>query len=283
MNLRVLVRVAEVSAVLVLVALLGINGPRIWDEVQLRTGAGLPERSLPAMEIVAHRGDLDLYPEDTLEAIVAATETGADGIEFDVHRSADGTWWVTHDPTLDEDTTGAGHISQLSDAEIASAVVDGGFGFDPQRHVGLRIATLQSVLHALQAWNGDLYIDLQHAETGQVSEIILLLAGRPATILCRSAADAASVAGEPDVHAISRRTLLNAVPYLNGWLVDAHGEVTPDRVAASDLPYVTFVDERDYATDEGPLLRRAWASNVSAFLTKHLGEALRVRGELSTR
>ena len=52
------------------------------------------------MLIVAHRGDLDHFPEDSAEGIVAAAALGVDGIEFDVHQTADGVWYVIHDSTL---------------------------------------------------------------------------------------------------------------------------------------------------------------------------------------
>ena len=273
---RILAAVAAGTAI----SLALLIAPGLWDEVQLRTGVGLPQRTAPAMEIVAHRGDLEHFPEDTLEAIVAASQTRADGIEFDVHRSADGTWWVIHDPTLDATTSGSGRISQLSDDVIGSAVIDGGFGFDPTRHVGLRVATLRSVLAALEGWSGDLYIDLQHAESGDVSGIVALLDGRVATILCRNATDAAAVARVEHARVLCRRSVDEADSYVNGWLVDAHAEVTPDRAAASHLPYVTFVAEGEFGRDESDLLRRAWASNVRAFLTKRLSAALDFRERL---
>jgi glycerophosphoryl diester phosphodiesterase len=47
--------------------------------------------------IVAHRGACRVAPENTIEAFVAAKELGADGVELDVHRSADGVLVVHHD------------------------------------------------------------------------------------------------------------------------------------------------------------------------------------------
>ena len=61
-------------------------------------------------QIVAHRGASREAPENTLAAFAKAIEIGADMIEFDVRRAADGTLVVSHDrvrkaahvPTLDD-------------------------------------------------------------------------------------------------------------------------------------------------------------------------------------
>ncbi|HEX7069277.1 MAG TPA: glycerophosphodiester phosphodiesterase family protein, partial [Rhodothermales bacterium] len=233
-------------ALIVIAAGIGIglglyNAPVLWAEVQLRTGLGLPERSAEPMMIVAHRGDLDQYPEDTLEAILAAANAGADGVEFDVHRSASGTWWVIHDPTLDATTTSTGRIAGLPDEAIASSLIDGGFGFNPARHGGLHPSRLTDVLAALRDSSVELFIDMQHAESGDVAEILTVLAGRPATILCRNADDARGVTlARANVGAYAR-LFVDPEPYLAGWLVEAHSELTPEWAASTTLPFVTYV------------------------------------------
>lgn len=50
---------------------------------------------------LAHRGDWSTAPENTLAAFHAAERAGADMIEIDVRRTADGVAAVVHDPTLD--------------------------------------------------------------------------------------------------------------------------------------------------------------------------------------
>jgi glycerophosphoryl diester phosphodiesterase len=49
---------------------------------------------------IAHRGGTGLWPENTLEAFERAIELGVDGIELDVHLSADGKLVVHHDERL---------------------------------------------------------------------------------------------------------------------------------------------------------------------------------------
>jgi glycerophosphoryl diester phosphodiesterase len=51
--------------------------------------------------VLAHRGACRAAPENTIEAFVRAREQGADGIELDVRRSADGELVVHHDARTD--------------------------------------------------------------------------------------------------------------------------------------------------------------------------------------
>jgi glycerophosphoryl diester phosphodiesterase len=52
---------------------------------------------MPPIEIIAHRGASRERPENTVAAFTRAVELGADGIELDVHLSADGVLIVHHD------------------------------------------------------------------------------------------------------------------------------------------------------------------------------------------
>jgi glycerophosphoryl diester phosphodiesterase len=50
---------------------------------------------------LAHRGDWSEAPENTVAAFRAAARAGADMVELDVRRTADGGVAVVHDPTLE--------------------------------------------------------------------------------------------------------------------------------------------------------------------------------------
>ena len=50
--------------------------------------------------VIGHRGASAAHPENTLEAFAGAAALGADWVELDVHRSADGVGVVHHDATL---------------------------------------------------------------------------------------------------------------------------------------------------------------------------------------
>jgi glycerophosphoryl diester phosphodiesterase len=53
------------------------------------------------MLVLAHRGANRLAPENTVPAMQEAVDRGADGVEIDVHRSADGVLVVRHDADPD--------------------------------------------------------------------------------------------------------------------------------------------------------------------------------------
>jgi glycerophosphoryl diester phosphodiesterase len=68
--------------------------------------------------VFAHRGSAHEAPENSLAAFVEARRLGADGVELDVRRSADGALVVHHDPVID----GVGPIAQLRVVDIPDRV-----------------------------------------------------------------------------------------------------------------------------------------------------------------
>src|SRR4051794_17373011 len=68
------------------------------------------------MFVLAHRGANRLAPENTLPAMAGAVDAGADGVELDLHRTADGALVVRHDAD-----TPAGKIGELSLDELRVA------------------------------------------------------------------------------------------------------------------------------------------------------------------
>jgi glycerophosphoryl diester phosphodiesterase len=101
-------------------------------------------------QVFAHRGGCALGPENTIAAFDLGMAAGADGLELDVHLSADGVAVVCHDDTLDRTTSGSGRIRARTAAELAAMdagcrFVDGAGGF-PFRDRGVGVPTLREVL-----------------------------------------------------------------------------------------------------------------------------------------
>ena len=71
--------------------------------------------------IVAHRGDTQSAPENTLPAFANAIKKGADGIELDVHLTEDGQLVVHHYFGLGTTTSGSGLLIEKKLAEIKQA------------------------------------------------------------------------------------------------------------------------------------------------------------------
>lgn len=67
-----------------------------------------------------HRGASAYAPENTIESFVMACEMGADGIELDVHLSADGRLMVSHDDKIDRCSDGTGSIAAMTFDELRS-------------------------------------------------------------------------------------------------------------------------------------------------------------------
>ena len=88
---------------------------------------------------IAHRGASLAAPANTLAAFDKAVELGADGIEFDVHLSADSVPVVIHDFTVDGSTDGHGRVADMTLAQLRR--LDAG--------AGEHIPTLEEVLAAM--------------------------------------------------------------------------------------------------------------------------------------
>lgn len=66
----------------------------------------------------AHQGGAREAPSSTLFALRQAVAGGADGLELDVHATADRVVMVCHDATVDRTTPGSGAIAQLAFADL---------------------------------------------------------------------------------------------------------------------------------------------------------------------
>src|SRR6185503_6864057 len=103
----------------------------------------------PRPQVFAHRGGCDLGPENTIAAFDIGMSTGADGLELDVHLSADNVLVVHHDRTLDRTTDATGPVAARTADELAR--VDAGYRFArggdfPFRGRGIGVPTLREVL-----------------------------------------------------------------------------------------------------------------------------------------
>lgn len=68
--------------------------------------------------VYGHRGCTEGFVENTIEAFVEARRLGADGVEFDVRRSADGALVIHHDA----DVAGVGMIHEHPVADLPAEV-----------------------------------------------------------------------------------------------------------------------------------------------------------------
>ena len=75
--------------------------------------------------IYAHRGASAIHPENTLRAFRHALAIGVDGIELDVHATADGIPVVIHDRDVGRTTDGAGYVDEIAAGAARDASMPG--------------------------------------------------------------------------------------------------------------------------------------------------------------
>jgi glycerophosphoryl diester phosphodiesterase len=88
---------------------------------------------------IGHRGAKGHLPENTLASFRKALDLHCDGIELDVHLSADGEIIVIHDETVDRTTDGKGYVKDLSLSQLKHLKIDGTY----------EIPTLSEVIDAV--------------------------------------------------------------------------------------------------------------------------------------
>lgn len=116
-----------------------------------RQDATIIPRMLP--EIVAHRGDAEHFPENTLPGFESSWRRGLSHVELDVQVSADGVPFVIHDSALERTTRGTGDVRLLMSGQLDG--VDAG---EPARfgraHAGTALPRLSAVVELMAGYPG---------------------------------------------------------------------------------------------------------------------------------
>ena len=95
-------------------------------------------------EIVAHRGDAEHFPENSLPGLEAAWRNGLRHAEFDVQLSADGIPYVIHDARLERTSHSTGDLRLMKSGQL-----DGVDASEPRRfgsrHAGTHLPRLTAI------------------------------------------------------------------------------------------------------------------------------------------
>jgi glycerophosphoryl diester phosphodiesterase len=225
--------------------------------------------------ILGHRGASANAPENTMRAFRLALEQGADGVELDVQRSADGVPIVIHDPTLDRTTDGAGLVASLSWADISRV-----------RSRGEPVPRLEEVAAWAAETGAWLNVEIKTAGVEQAAVDAILGAG-VAERTVFSSFDAASVREVGRLAPDARRYLLTETwshAVLAGAReVGAGGICLADAAAtapalealkAEALPVVVWT------VDEPERMEQLYRAGVAAVITNRPAVAARVRRAL---
>ena len=102
-------------------------------------------------EIVAHRGDAEHFPENSLPALESAWRHGIRHAEFDVQLSADGVPYIIHDASLRRTTTSTGDLRMMMSGQLdgVDACEPGRFG---RSQAGTHLPRLTAVAELMAAF-----------------------------------------------------------------------------------------------------------------------------------
>jgi len=104
----------------------------------------------PVPQLVAHRGYMQRYPENTWTALEAALQAGACWLEFDVQLCSDDRFVLMHDDNLQRTAGIDTNVLTAASHELTASV------HEPQRFGGRYAPTavplLEAVLEQLSAW-----------------------------------------------------------------------------------------------------------------------------------
>jgi glycerophosphoryl diester phosphodiesterase len=131
-------------------------------------------------KIFAHRGSSEQYAENTRAAYLQAIADGADGLECDIHLTADLKLICFHDFDLDRTSTGTGHVADHTLEELLRLDFSSWRGVTiPPEYGGVadQLLTLDALIDLMREAGRplDLAIELKHPSPfGQTLEDELL-------------------------------------------------------------------------------------------------------------
>ena len=140
----------------------------LWGSVGLNGNLHWPlRRPYTPVGVIAHRGSARFHKENTLEAFTLALESGADGVELDVRRTADGVAVVHHDPEV----PGAGPLHTLRAGDLPAWV--------PTLEAALAACAGAAVDVEVKNVPSEPGFDPDEALAGEVAELVAAVTGSP--------------------------------------------------------------------------------------------------------
>jgi len=106
------------------------------------------------IRVVAHRGDQQNFPENSLEGVQSCIEMGVDMVEVDVALTKDSVIVLFHDKTLERTTNGVGKLENWTYDSIQSLYLKDRFG----KLTSYKVPTLEQLMN-LTKGRMDVFID----------------------------------------------------------------------------------------------------------------------------
>ena len=217
------------------------------------------------MLIAGRRGDVARWQENTIPSLLSAAELGADAIEFDLRRSASGSFYLLHDAAVDRTTDGSGLISGMPDDRVRQLRIDGGLGYRSQ--VGLTVPELREALGALSNYRGLLLFDVKdgaEAHTAIVRIIHEFELNLRSLIKCDTAEEVRAVRSAGQIPTYG--------PYGTG--ADMASTASPLPWSAWFLPIDVSAIQESWTGDETAEIDRARRWGVRIYITNDLPNAI---------
>ncbi|WP_063828435.1 glycerophosphodiester phosphodiesterase family protein [Runella zeae] len=126
------------------------------------TPASLPQTQHKFV-VIAHRGNHQHVPENTLASYEDAIKAGTDYVEIDLRTSKDGVLMIHHDATVDRMTDGKGLVKDLTWAELSALNIKKNQPSDAHSY---RIPTFKEVLKLCKG-RIHIYLDFKEADVAQ--------------------------------------------------------------------------------------------------------------------
>ncbi|MGG3047279.1 glycerophosphodiester phosphodiesterase family protein [Bacillus anthracis] len=111
-------------------------------------------------KMIAHKGMMNLAPENSIPAFELAGRYGFEFIECDVSVTLDGVLIINHDSTVDAMTNGTGTIANMTYDQILSLLVDA--GANVKMYEGTKLCTLEDVLKIAVKYNAIPFVELKN-------------------------------------------------------------------------------------------------------------------------
>jgi glycerophosphoryl diester phosphodiesterase len=121
---------------------------------------------------IGHRGAKGYEPENTCVSFQKALDMQVDGIELDVHLSADGEIIVIHDETIDRTTNGKGFVNALSLHELKAFRING--THDP-RHLAELAQQIPTLKEVFDLVNQDCFINIELKDFEATDKVVSLI------------------------------------------------------------------------------------------------------------
>ena len=110
------------------------------------------------IEVIAHRGYSAVAPENTLAAVRAAIDAGADAVEWDLHTASCGTPVLFHDVHLGRTTNGFGPVRRRTMGQLRA--LDAGSWFSGD-FAGEPVPSFEEALALVRPTSLDVYAEVK--------------------------------------------------------------------------------------------------------------------------